>query len=391
MASLLLLSLGACSDAGTEPAGEEEGGTAVVSGRLVALGGASPAGAKVQGRWGVAEAGTEVGADGSFEVRLDRVPAMEGFLGVRPAEASNLRASLIRLPAALPVEGLTVLLLPARWTVRAGVHAGREVEVHPADAADASVLPSYWGFTFPYQQEGRVQTVVDSTRWSGGLTTWPGDAFPLPVALDREGSTSVPAPADSAALWEGLDRLEAVLGRDLFRPARLEELPPREPDLGGAVPGAVLVRVDSTLELRGRASPVSTVATWLERAEVASWSGSTVTRLAVASADARAGRIALRSPDAMADATLVMHEAMHVLGAGHGCAWPSLQTYCESLAEPEPTAEDVAHLEVLEAARAEEKRLDTFHGILPAVLGERALTRGEPPLPGVELADPGGP
>lgn len=249
------------------------------------------------------------------------------------------------------------------------------------------MYPAYWGFTFPVDQAGRRQTVVDSTRWSGALVTWPGDAFPLPVALDREASDPPFAAADSARLWTGLDALEAALGRDLFRPVPRSELPATED--GGRVPGAVLVRLDSTLTLRGRAGVDSADPDWVRIESVGAWSGSEVTRLAVVSSDARAGWMRFGASQHLEDAGLVMHEAMHVLGVGHGCSWPSLQTYCESLTAGAPTADDVAHLEVLEAARAAEKALDTRLGILPAVFGDRALRLGLPPVPGVVVVPPG--
>lgn len=377
-----------CSDSPADPPGPADP-EAVIEGTVAVAGGPVPEGLEVLAQWGSTEAGAPVESDGTFRLLLTSLPDGPGFLGVRPPSGGGTVPALVRLQdPAVPGE-LRIVLLPDRWTVRAGAHAGTEVPIRPAHAASGGVLPSFWGFTFPFAQDGRRQTVLDSTRWSGGLVTWPGTAFPLPVALDREGSSSDLAGADSLRLWAGLDRLEAVVGRDLFHPARLDELSPPEPDAGGIVPGAVVVRIDSTLVLRGRADAVPGEATWVRVEEVGSWSGSRVERLGVVSADARAGWMAFGSPAHLSDPSLVMHEAMHVLGVGHGCAWRSLQTYCSSLTAGEPTADDVAHFEVLEAARALEKELDTRLGILPAVFGHRALELGLSPLPDVEVVPPG--
>lgn len=393
--AILAFPLGACSDAGPEGGGPldpqepDEPPAAVLVGTVEVLGAGAPAGAEVVGRWGAVEGRDDVGSGGVFELELDREPGTAGFVGIRPQDFSDAVSALLRVETPLPRDTLRVLLLPSVWTVQAGVHAGTEVQIHPADGAQGLVLPSYWGFTFPFDQEGREQTILDRTRWTGALVTWPPDAFPLPVALDRNASTSELTSSDSLRLWETLTRFEEVLGRDLFRAARVQDLPAPDPDRDGAIPEAVLVRVDSTLSLRGRGSGDPLTSTWLRSENVETWSGSSVTRLSVVSADARFGMITVQAPDVLEDPALVMHEAMHVLGVGHGCVWRSVQTYCESLAANEPTPEDVAYLEVLEAAREREKALGTTLGILPAVLGERALERGESPIPEAMLVDPG--
>ncbi len=393
LTALVLATLSACSDATDDPVDPGEPTDpqpeAVVAGRVELLGDGDPTGAEVVGRWGDLEVTDKVAADGTFSLAFESDPGSGGgFVEVRPRTGSGALSSLVRLDGPPPGGDLRILLLPDRWTIDSGVHAGTEVEIHPADAADGKVLSSYWGFTFAFEQEGRRQVVLDSTRWTGGLVSWPPESFPLPVALDRAESTSSFTAADSVRIWAALDRLEEVLGRDLFEASRPEDLPDPDPDRDGTIPGAVVVRLDSTLTVRGRASGLPTVSTWFTRMDVASWSGNDVTRIAAVSADARFGRISVRSAADLDDPALVMHEAMHVLGVGHGCVWRSIQTFCASLEAEQPTAEDVAYLEVLEAAREGEKALETSHGILPAILGERALERGLSPIPGVEVVDP---
>lgn len=382
LAAALVAAAIACSDSGTGP---EDDAEIVLEGRVVAVDGSPAEGADVVARWGDLEARADVQGDGGFRLALDSLPTEPGFVGVRPPEAMGATPALVRVSEEPADADLRIVLLPSRWTVRRGVHAGTDVPIHPSEAARGRVLPSYWGFTFPFQQEGSVQTVVDSTRWTAGLKSWRPDVFPVFVAIDRDGSTDPVTSTDSVRLWAALDRFEEVLGRNFFRPARAEDLPPPEPDLAGGVPGAVLLRVDSTLSVRGRAVPSLSPSIWFLSEEVGSWSGSRVTGLSAVSADAEAGEITFRSPAGLDDPALVMHEAMHILGVGHGCEWRSVQTFCESLAAAEPTAEDVAYLEVLEAAREREKAMDTRQGILAAVLGERALSLGLSPIPDVSL------
>jgi hypothetical protein len=76
---------------------------------------------------------------------------------------------------------------------------------------------------------------------------------------------------------------------------------------------------------------------------------------------------------------------MHVLGAGHGCSWASVQTYCASLLSDVPTAPDVAHLAVMLEMRALELEHDSRWGILASVFGHRVVTLGLTPVPGIDL------
>ena len=105
-------------------------------------------------------------------------------------------------------------------------------------------------------------------------------------------------------------------------------------------------------------------------------------RVELNSSDMNGARIILRTAELLSDQRTVIHELMHVLGAGHGCSWASVQTYCASLATDVPTAPDVAHLEVLEAMRQSEEAALSRWGIMASVMGQRAVTLGMGPLPG---------
>lgn len=335
-------------------------------------------------RWGEQDVTNPVNADGSFAVPL--VDPVEGFgqLTVEPADGEGLLPAMVLLtPGDLNGQG-TVVLLPTSWTLEAGIHEGTTVSIQPALAADTRVMPSFWGFLYPFRQEGFLQTVVDNSHWSGAFRSWPESMYPIPVALDRLGSNAPFTDADSAMLWTHLNRLEAVMGRDLFQPAPVSEIQ----ILGGSrrALDAILIQVDTTQETRGEgANRTPEPWTWSLTADADTWAGGPVQRVGFLSADIEGGRMVVQDPELFEDQRLVIHEMMHVLGLGHGCSWPSVMTYCASLATDEPTAQDIAHFEVLETIRRMEDELDTRWGLLASVFGHRVVSLGLTPVPGPNL------
>ena len=108
------------------------------------------------------------------------------------------------------------------------------------------------------------------------------------------------------------------------------------------------------------------------------------------------GRGGIRSP------TLVQHEFMHAMGVGHGCSWPSLQSYCPSGGDyrcdgpycgyrtDQLTKEDVAYWEVREAVSSMAREYGTRYGLVYALWGERKLRLGLEPVPDYHQAPEGG-
>ena len=341
----------------------------------------SVAGLTARVRWDGMDERSPVEADGSFLVALPDSARGFGFLTIEPdASAELLPAWVLLTPGDAGGKG-NVVLLPRTWTVAEGQHAGAVVDIDPDMAADASVLPSYWGFQYPFRQDGFFQAILDRTLWTGTIRTWPAGSFPLLVAIDREGSRGASfTAADSVLLWQQLDRIEHALGRDAFRPARIEEIElnpaSRKPQ------GAVLVQFDTTQSFQALGRPdTDRNYTWLLGADTWQWSDNEIRRMDVASADIVGGAAIFRSRDLLGDRQLVAHIFMHILGAGHGCSWVSVQTFCASKQVDLPSPEDVAYLEVLEMAREMEKEFRTRWGVVAAVAGFRTVTLGLPPLP----------
>lgn len=299
-------------------------------------------GGSAAGAWVVAEgdAGRDsarVGPDGRFVLPLP-TPLAGGRLLLRldaPGRYHPVRAAL---PADSLPPSLGVVLVPTRWTIPAGRHAGREVEIDLA-AAHRPACPGCSGFY-------RAPAGRDLAGRETPPQSWPGTALPLRVAFERATAGGLSS-RDSAAFWVAADALEEELGMDLFRPARwAETLPgPR-----GAPEDVVLVVLDPALRSVGWGSSVA------QQGDIV-----------YGAVRMRDGDV-FRSPDGP---RLVKHELVHALGYGHTCAWRSLMAQgpgCPRLRADAATAEDAAHIQVLQRARE--------------------LQRGHPGAVGVESALP---
>jgi len=61
---------------------------------------------------------------------------------------------------------------------------------------------------------------------------------------------------------------------------------------------------------------------------------------------------------------VLIHEAMHTLGAGHGCAWTSTQSYCGlAPADTLPSFEDAAYLLLAMEVKAAAWKHRALHGL----------------------------
>ncbi len=384
--TLLFLGLGvtACGD---EPAGPEDLGPpfGTIQGTIVAPGVSTFSDVTARVTWGSETATAAVAADGSFIVSISDPVSGFGSLTIEPGFGEPIHPGWVLLtPGDVDGGSGTVVLAPRTWTIEGGDYAGTVVPIDPELAADSRVLPSYWGFYFPFSQQGFLQTVTDNQQWAGEIRSWPQSAFPIPVALDDIGSHVEFSDADSLTFWSHVDRMEDALGFDAFEPARVEELQL----LSGTrrANQAILVQVDEALEPRGtgRVSPPDPQI-YSVSADARTWSGTRVQSFDMLSADIRYGVVKLREIDFVEDQQLVIHELMHILGAGHGCSWASVQTYCASLLSDVPTPPDVAHLAVMSELRTLELEHRTRWGVLASVFGHRVVTLGLSPIPEITL------
>jgi len=383
--ALVSLVAAACSDAPAGPDSDDVLPFGTVQGKIVAPGITTFGDVTARVTWGERSYTAPVRSNGSFVVDIEEAVLGFGTLTIEPAAAEPIHPGWVLLTPG-DVEGGqgTVVLSPRSWTPETGDYAGIEIPIDPELAADARVMPSFWGFYFPFEQQGFLQTVTDNTAWAGEFRSWAPNSYPIPVALDHVGTQAELTAADSIAFWAHADRMEQALGWDVFRPARIEELRILSGTRRAA--GAILVRVDTTLTTRGvgqisRPEPK----TWGLTADARSWSGGRVQNIDMTSADITYGLVKVDASDALQDQRLVIHELMHILGAGHGCSWASVQTYCASLATDVPTAADVGHLTVFLRMRELEIEHGARWGILAAVLGHRVVTLGLPPVPELNL------
>ena len=335
--------------------------------------------------WGSQEVTGTVQADGTFDVDITGPVSGYGTLTIEPGASEPMHPGWILLsPRDVGAGRGTVVLAPKTWTAESGEYAGMEIPIDPELAADGRVMPSFWGFYFPFSQSGFLQTVTDDATWAGEFRAWPQDAFPISVALDRPGSDQDITSSDSVAFWRHIEVMEAALGWDAFAPTHIDEL--RIRDDGRTPADAIVVQLDASVATRGvgEINP-SDVQTYGLTTDATLWSGTNVRNVSAVSADITYGIIRLEKQELFNDRQLVIHELMHVLGAGHGCSWASVQTYCASLQSDVPTPPDVAHLAVMMEMRALEVEHGTRWGILASVFGHRVVTLGLTPVPGIDL------
>lgn len=310
-------------------------------------------------------ASTTIPASGDF--RMDLPFTAPGWSEVEVAtadpEASPYLPALLRLDALELASQIRLLLIPRTWTVERGTHAGAHVPISLDAAFDA-----------PRAVGAFYQVAPTAERYAALLYTWEAP-FPLPVRLDRSGSDRPIEAADSLAWWKGVDHLEEVVGRDLFRPA------------GASVVGpAVSVRVDRTLSKSGVGTPFTHQPGERRMQDVEGWHGNVAPVASLTTLRVDSARVTLQRPGLLANAFLAGHELIHVLGIGHGCSWPSIMVECAgSNHQPrkdEPTAQDVAYLELLWAILAHRRDDDawTETSVLAALAGERVLLDHERPF-----------
>lgn len=313
----------------------------------------APIGGAVVAVRGNATARGSISSTGHFSVGVEAMAAPEAVVtvtldGYHPAE----------VPVPPSGEVGTILLVPRIWRIVTGAHAGTEVEVDLAGAT----RPVCAGCDAFY---GSVRGDRNS-RLPPGIPTWPPRAFPLDVAFDRENGSRITA-ADSIAFWEIARSLESAFGLRLFRPAELRRVLAEIHDDG---PGSLLVTVDPQLPGIG----------W------GSYGGQ--------SGDILAGTVHFRSaftfrgPGAR---EVVAHEIFHALGFGHTCAWRSLVAdprRCRGQQTDTPSAEDVAHAQLLWRIRQLEREARVSNTVEAALRGGRRRRSSAAPVEAAQRTRP---
>lgn len=310
-------------------------------------------------------AAAPIPSDGAFNVELPfSAPGWsEVEVATSDPEGAAYFPALFRLEELEFARRLRIQLVPRAWTIRRGAFEGRTVPVSLDDAFDSRVaLGSFY------------QVGSTAERFAAFLYAWSA-AFPIPVAFDRARSDRPIEPADSAAYWAGIESLEEVLGRDLFRPA------------GPAVEGAaVRVFTDATLASSGRGAPFTSPPGPRRLQEVEGWHGNVAPLASLATAPVDSAQVAVARPALLRNAWLTGHELIHVLGVGHGCKWPSIMVECagsnHATRTDAPSPSDVAYLELMWAllGHRDADERTTEVGVLAALAGERTVLKHEAPF-----------
>lgn len=370
-----------------------------IRGEVRALEGGVPEGAHVFLRYPAADSAA-AGAGAAGGTRLDSAAVEPGgsldLRAPRPLAADTVDvwvdqrtpAPRTHLPSAWhdvalePGFRVDALLVPAAWTIRRGELEGREVDVslqrifgYP-NAWDSGNYFAVWKDNWSaWRAERRAGGAVGRAP----SVAWPDSAFPVPVFFRDSGFSSwlsgparsrrAISPEDSATFWENVDRMEARVGRDLFRPARRGELPP------DTVPGDALevryaVRVE-VVDLEGRGAATA----FLDSP-------------AYPASDLIGAFVAVGSTAYFDDST-VPHELTHALGYYHAC-FPSAVDHCVGpypfqhlpavTDAVHPSQYDVAYMELLRAAHPELLRRAPNFGLVAALNGERVHLLGLPPV-----------
>ena len=304
----------------------QEGVATVLRGRVIAAGGGDVRAVRMFARAGLWADSVGVDSAGRFAFALPERPIADSLeLRIDPGQSDSaaFHPARLRLGPTDLGEEQEIVLVPLRWTIRAGRYAGRQVETRLARA-----------FSPPCERCTGFFRAVRSRGDSGRirLQGWPAERFPLRVAFDREWSRERVTADDSVAFWREADELEEVLGADVLRPANFADALPRA---DGGPDDVILVWFDT--DMRGLGGIGTAVSTSDD----------------IDYGDLRLNRHALRGQDAAPG--LVAHELMHTLGFGHTCAWRSVVAdvrRCPQLRASTATEEDVAYAELAAGIRA---------------------------------------
>jgi hypothetical protein len=320
-------------------------------------------------------------SDGSFRIELkhhiDPGDTSEVTILSEGHDALDYHPSIITLSSAAIDSSLTVILIPTSWQIRRGMYRGELVPISVSQALTpsgpvASGRSSFW--------QG---SNVDQGRlflFSHGI--WPDTAFPVAVVLLPRSEAQPLASTDSARLWKQLDRLEDVIGANLFEP----RVPAPSWSFSSQPDRTIIVTTALNAPMGGVSNDPNTVIRW---SQTLPRQTAEPRRFQVQSYAIRSGGVTLNFDSTKSTHPVpVDHEFMHALGLGHGCNWPSATQTCDGVPEGGGTRTaymskwDVAYYELLRAVAERERALRTQLSVIPALLGERLITLKKTPLPG---------
>jgi hypothetical protein len=268
---------------------------------------------------------------GSYETVMDSSGMFVGSLPALPMGRVTLRVSgdsaappryhtsVITLGPGVSSDPTRIVLVPMRWRIRGGAYDGRDVPIDPTRAtASPGDGPGFWRLT----RRGRL---------SGHAVSWVPDSFPVRVAFRHERSDPFISASDSVRFWEMARNLEAVLGRNLFRPASFEEV-----DSGA---DGIFVTVNRRMPSAGK-----TFVTYDESGRIYE------------------ALVTVGLYEYLGQSRVAMHEMMHAIGFGHTRGWTSVMGPNAEGVDA-PTAEDVAYAQLYYAISELQRNREVRFGI----------------------------
>lgn len=328
-----------------------------VHGRLHTADGAAPPPARVLVRRAGGGVDTlRTTADGRFRLDLsaltpDAAGEVRGRAADRPvavhveplADADGAPSAAGYFAAAAPLaptfdgRPLDAVLVPRRWRVPAGTHAGAVV---PIDLGAARARGADGTRFWRHARLPAASAAPPGSEPPGPPVGWPDRARPIPVAVVGIGGGPGATHSDSVAFWQVAHAVERDWGARLFRPA-----PVRAAD-DPAWPG-ITVRVTPGLGPAGLAT-----LSWGGDGEIG-WAQIEVQRRAL-----------------LGDPHVMSHELLHTLGFGHVNRWRSVLgggAHGPGAAPARLSLEDVAYGQLLDAARRAARRSGAALGLAEAV------------------------
>jgi len=295
----------------------------VFGGRIIAADGGSLDGVRVVAFDSHGSYDTVIDSSGMFVGSIPAIPTSRVTLRVfSDSAAPRYHTSVITLGPGATSDPTRIVLVPLRWRIRGGLFDGREVPIEPARATmSPGDGPGFWRLT----RRGRL---------AGRAVSWVADSFPIRVAFRHERGDPFISAGDSVRFWEMARNLEAVLGRQLFRPASFEEV-----DAGA---DGIFVTVNRRMPSAGK-----TFVTYDESGRIYE------------------ALVTVGQPEYLGLSRVATHEMLHAIGFGHTHAWSSVMGPNASGVDS-PTPEDVAYVQLYYAISELQRNREARLGISDA-------------------------
>jgi len=265
------------------------------------------------------------------------------------------------------------------------------VDMNAAMVTSAHTGPSYLFASGQYQAPitaGGKAPKLQNT-YSASEFAWLPDSLPIGVAIHRACCSSRTVVADdSVQVMRALSTVQNTLGYQIWHPIndRADYATDRA---SSTTPNRVLIfQFDSSLKGAvtggGGTGPITSQGNslLLQDFVISGWRGSAVDHITVSDAMSQAQVIGYNPNAGPLTQSVLIHEAMHTLGAGHGCQWASTQSYC-GLAPPDsaPSFEDAAYLLMAMDVKAAVWKHRALHSLTAALFGQRAIMLNLDPVP----------